>query len=55
LTYVGAHPEATEEIAVVRLPVAEVRRMLNEGRFRDSKTIIGLYALLAHLDQEKQA
>lgn len=55
LTYVGAHPEATEEIAVVRLPLAEVTRMLNEGRFRDSKTIIGLYALLAHLHQEKQA
>ena len=55
LTSVGAHPEATEEIAVVRLPLAEVTRMLNEGRFRDSKTIIGLYALLAHLHQEKQA
>ena len=55
LTYVGAHPEATEEIAVVRLPLAEVTRMLNEGRFRDSKTIIGLYALLTHLHQEKQA
>ena len=52
LTHVGAHPEPTEEIDLVRLPLAEVRRMLAEGHFRDSKTIIGLYALLAHLDRE---
>ena len=55
LTYVGAHPEATEEISVVRLPLDVVQHMLDEGRFHDSKTIIGLYALLAHLQQEKQA
>jgi ADP-ribose pyrophosphatase len=54
LTFVGAHPEATEEIDVVRLSLAEVTRMLDEGRFRDSKTIIGLYALLAYLDRESR-
>ena len=52
LEHVGAHPESTEEIDLVRLPLAEARRMLAEGHFRDSKTIIGLYALLAHLEQE---
>ena len=54
LTYVGAHPEATEEISVVRLPLDVVQHMLDEGRFHDSKTIIGLYALLAHLDRESR-
>lgn len=54
LTHVGAHPESTEDIALVRLPLDEVRRMLAEGHFRDSKTIIGLYALLAHLNQERR-
>lgn len=54
LTYVGARPEATEEIAVVRLSLPEVTRLLNEGRFRDSKTIIGLYALLAYLERESR-
>ena len=52
LSHVGAHPESTEDIALVRLPLDEVRRMLAEGEFRDSKTIIGLQALLAHLARE---
>ena len=54
LTYVGAHPEATEEIAVVRLPLDAVVQMLDNGRFHDSKTIIGLRELLAYLDREQQ-
>jgi len=50
LEHVGAHPESTEDIQLVRLPLAEVRRMLAAQEFRDSKTIIGLYALLAQVD-----
>ena len=53
LSHVGAHPESTEDIALVRLPLDEVRRMLAEGEFRDSKTIIGLQALLAYLEGER--
>ena len=52
LTHVGAHPESTEEIALVQLPLDEARRMLDAGRFHDSKTIIGLRELLAYLDRE---
>lgn len=50
LEHVGAHPESTEDLQLVRLPLAEVRRMLDAREFRDSKTIIGLRELLAHLD-----
>lgn len=53
LTHVGARPEATEDIELVRLSLAEVRRMLAEGRFRDGKTIIGLRELLARLDSQE--
>jgi ADP-ribose pyrophosphatase len=53
LEHVGAHPESTESIDLVRLPLAEARRMLDEAHFRDSKTIIGLRELLAYLDREK--
>jgi len=52
LEHVGQHPEATEEIEIVRLPLDEVRRWLDECRFHDSKTIIGLRELLAYLDRE---
>ena len=52
LEYAGAHPEATEEIEIVTMSLAEVRRLLDERRFHDSKTIIGLRELLAHLDRE---
>jgi len=52
LTHVGAHPESTEAIDVVRLPLDEMQRMLDEGRFHDSKTIIGLRELLAYLERE---
>jgi hypothetical protein len=31
--------------------LAEVRQMLDERRFRDSKTIIGLRELLAYLER----
>jgi ADP-ribose pyrophosphatase len=48
---VAAAPEASEEIERVELTLAEVRQMLDERRFRDSKTIIGLRELLAYLER----
>ena len=51
LEAVETAPEATEEIERVELTIDEVRHMLDEGRFRDSKTIIGLRELLAYLDR----
>ena len=52
---VAAEPEATEEIEIVELSLGEVERMLAEGRFHDSKTIIGLRALLAYLEGERRS
>lgn len=49
---VTAAPDATEEIEQVVLTLDEARRMLDERRFRDSKTIIGLRELLAYLERE---
>jgi ADP-ribose pyrophosphatase len=49
----AAQPEATEEIERVELSLAETRRMLVAGEFHDSKTIVGLWALLAHLEEER--
>lgn len=47
---VDSEPEETEEIERVELSLAEVRRMLTERQFHDSKTIIGLRELLAYLN-----
>jgi len=47
---VDAEPEATEEIERVELTLDEARRMLDERQFHDSKTIIGLQALLDYLE-----
>ena len=52
---VEAEPEATEELEVVALSLDEVRRRLDEGRFRDGKTIIGLRELLAYLARPEPA
>jgi ADP-ribose pyrophosphatase len=41
--------EWDERIQLVRMPVVEVETRLNKGEFEDSKTIIGLYALLRYL------
>ncbi|HOU39771.1 MAG TPA: NUDIX hydrolase [Promineifilum sp.] len=49
-----ANPEATEDIEIVEMPLDEARQMLDEGRFRDAKTIIGLRELLAYLAREEQ-
>lgn len=50
LQHVGQRLEAGERIDVVELPMAEVRTGLRQGRFVDAKTMIGLQALLYHLD-----
>lgn len=42
--------DAHEEIERVEVSLPEIRRMLARGQFHDSKTIIGLYALLAYLE-----
>jgi len=39
---VRARPEPDEEIAVVRLPLAEALRLVHRGEIRDGKSIIGL-------------
>ena len=52
---VDSEPEATEEIERVELTLAEVRQMLAGRQFHDSKTIIGLRELLAHIDREAAA
>jgi ADP-ribose pyrophosphatase len=50
LKYIGAQPDSSEEIRLERLPIADIGRLLDEGLFRDAKTIIGLRYLLARLD-----
>ena len=39
---VRARPEPDEEIAVLRLPLAEALRLVRQGEIRDGKSIIGL-------------
>lgn len=39
---VPAHPDSDEEIAVVRLPLAEALRLVRLGEIQDGKSIIGL-------------
>jgi ADP-ribose pyrophosphatase len=39
---VGAHPDPDEEIAVVRLALAEALRLVHRGEIQDSKSIIAL-------------
>ncbi len=50
LEFVGAKPEPSEEIKVERLAIDDLGRLLDEGLFRDAKTIIGLRHLLSRLD-----
>jgi nudix-type nucleoside diphosphatase (YffH/AdpP family) len=42
LSPVPAHPDPDEEIAVVRLPLAEAVRLTRQGEIRDAKSIIAL-------------
>lgn len=51
LTEAEGRPDATEEIERIELPLNDVRRMLDNHEFHDSKTIIGLYELLAYIER----
>jgi ADP-ribose pyrophosphatase len=46
------HPEWDERIQIMRLPITEVKVRLIRGDFEDSKTIIGLYAMLSYLKED---
>ena len=46
-------PEWDERIQMVRLPVSEIFPKLLRGEFEDSKTIIGLYAMLGYLSRKE--
>ena len=50
LTHVGQNLDEEERIELVRMPLEEVRHGLKEHRFDDAKTVVGLHALLQHLD-----
>ncbi|MFM2168149.1 MAG: hypothetical protein RIS79_2520 [Verrucomicrobiota bacterium] len=45
LTFTQPDPEATEQLEVLRLPLAEAIEMARDGRIRDSVSVIGLLAL----------
>lgn len=47
-----ATPEVDEDIEMIQLPLAEVKKMLNNGEFNDSKTIIGLREALIRLESK---
>ncbi|MCX5772867.1 MAG: NUDIX hydrolase [Candidatus Hydrogenedentes bacterium] len=50
LKKVGQNLEFDEQIELVRIPLVEIPQRLAAGEFKDSKTIIALHALLAHLN-----
>lgn len=49
LEKVTAHLEPDERVKVIHIPINEISKKLETNGFEDSKTIIGLRALLAHL------
>ena len=51
LTQGEAEPEATEELAVKRVPLTEAFRMVEAGEIRDALSILSLQAVrLLHLE-----
>ena len=44
-----AKPEAGEDLEIIRLSLADIKRILDQGEFEDSKTIIGLRETLIRL------
>ncbi len=50
LTQTAQRLEPDERIDIVEVPLPEIRRMLRENALEDAKTIVGLHALLHHLD-----
>jgi ADP-ribose pyrophosphatase len=53
LEKVGAHLEPDERVKEVHIPIADLGQKLGNNEFEDSKTIIGLRALLDHLQNQK--
>ncbi|MEY2929293.1 MAG: hypothetical protein RL033_42 [Pseudomonadota bacterium] len=51
LSPVPAHPEETEELAVRRIPFAELHEGVLEGRFKDSITVAGVLKLQRMLER----
>ena len=45
LTFAEPDPEETEQLEVLRLPLAEAIEMARDGRIRDSVSVLGLLAL----------
>jgi len=45
LTFAQAKPEDTEELEVLRLPLAEAIQMARDGRIRDSVSVLALLAV----------
>lgn len=50
LDHVGQDLDHEERIEIVEMPLAEVRTALRAHQFEDAKTVVGLHALLQHLD-----
>lgn len=50
LAFVGDAPDHEERIELVELPLDTVRADLRAHRFEDSKTVLGLHALLQYLN-----
>jgi ADP-ribose pyrophosphatase len=49
LKKVAQRLESDERVKVIYVPIAEIGKKLENNEFEDSKTIIGLRALLAHI------
>ena len=45
-------PEWDERIKALEIPIKDIETKLLDGEFEDSKTIIGLYGLLSHLNKK---
>jgi 8-oxo-dGTP pyrophosphatase MutT (NUDIX family) len=45
LTFAEAQPEETEQLEVLRLPLAEAIEMVRDGRIRDSVSVLALLAI----------
>jgi ADP-ribose pyrophosphatase len=37
-----AHPEADEQIEIIRMPLSRIMKMIDDGKIHDGKTIVGL-------------
>lgn len=53
LEHVGQNLEFDEQLELVKVPLAEVPDLLASGSIKDSKTVVGLHALMTHLRDGK--